>query len=247
MNWMKLLKLVTMKEIKSIVTRPLFFIVMALYMLLSGWLFFNYLAASKDVTTLSIEMSVLKPLFGNMNFVFLFLIPILTMRSFSEERKDKTLELLLSSRLGKEQIILGKFLALFFILLLFVMVLAIYPFMLSLSGFENWSIVLSGLLGLLLTGSCYIFAGLFFSSLTDNQIISALLSYVFLFFCMLLIFSAQSTENVIVAQMLQYLSFLFHFEQFASGLVPSYSFVFYTSFFGLFGCATYYSLKQREW
>lgn len=247
MGWLRLLKLLTIKELKAIVTRPLFFVVLAMYMLLSGWLFFNYLAASKDMTTLSVEHSVFRPLFGNMNFVFLFLIPILTMRAFSEERKDKTLDLLLSSRLDKGQIILGKFLALFSILFFFVAVLALYPLMLSFSGFENWTIIFSGLLGLLLTASCYIFAGLFFSSLTDNQIISALLSYVFLFFCMLLIFSSQSTENVIVAQILQYMSFLFHFEQFASGLIPSYSFVFFASFFGLFGLSTYYSLKQREW
>lgn len=246
-SWLRLLQVISFKELKAIITRPLFYVVTSMYMLLSGWLFFNYLAAAKDMTTLSVETTVFRPLFGNMNFVFLFIIPLLTMRSFSEERKDKTLDLLLSSRLDKGHIIAGKFVSLFTIVAVFVGILAVYPLILSFSGFENWSMVFSGLLGLLLTASCYIVAGLFFSSLTDNQIISALMSYVFLFFCMLLIFSAQSTTNIIVAQILQYLSFLFHFEQFASGLIPSYSFVYYASFLGFFVYLTYYSLKQREW
>lgn len=246
-NWLSLMTIISMKELKAIITRPLFYVVTSMYMLLSGWLFFNYLAAAKDMTTLSVETTVFRPLLGNMNFVFLFIVPLLTMRSFSEERKDKTLDLLLSSRLDKVQIIAGKYLSLLLIISIFIGVLAVYPLILSFSGFENWSMIFSGLFGLVLTASCYIITGLFFSSLTDNQIISALMSYVFLFFCMLLIFSAQSTTNIIVAQILQYLSFLFHFEQFASGLIPSYSFVYYASFLGFFGYLTFYSLKQREW
>lgn len=246
-DWFRLLLIITKKETKSIVSRPLFFVVAAMYMLLSGWLFFNYLAANKEMTTLSIEVSVLKPLIGNINFVFLFLIPLLTMRSFSEEKKDSTIDLLLSSRLDKLQIVLGKFLSIFTIVAFFVAVLAVYPTILSFSGFSNWSMIISGFVGLLLTASCYIMAGMFFSSLTNNQIISALLSYVFLFSMMLLIFSSQSTSNYLVAQILQYVSYLFHFEQFATGLVPFYSFLYYGSFVGIFGMMTFYSLKSREW
>ena len=149
--------------------------------MLMGWLFFNYLAAGGELTGQSLGQRVLAPSFGNMNFIFLFMAPLITMRLFAQERREHTLDLLLRSHLGHGQIILAKFLSSLVTVLFLLSLTAVFPLILALSGYSDWPVVLTGYAGVVLCVMCYLAVGVFTSSLTENQILASLAS-----FCILL-------------------------------------------------------------
>lgn len=235
------------KELKDNFLSPMVYILSALFCILMGWLFFNYLIASKELTDQTLTQSVLLPIFGNMNFIFLFLAPILTMRSFSEERKLHTLELLLTSRLSHFQIIAAKILANFITSAFMVALTLIFPIVLAMSGYSHWSIVFSSYCGVLLSLLCYITVGCFASSLTENLVVSALLGFCILLGLMLFSITGNATNNLVLAQFFQYLAIPFHFESFVRGGIRSFNFVYLFSFIGFFTYLTHLSLDSRRW
>lgn len=235
------------KELKDNFLSPMVYILSALFCILMGWLFFNYLIASKELTNQTLTQSVLLPIFGNMNFIFLFLAPILTMRSFSEEKKLHTLELLLTSRLSHFQIIVAKILANFLTSAFMVSLTLIFPIVLAMSGYSHWSIVLSSYCGILLSLLCYITVGCFASSMTENLVVAALLGFCILLGLMLFSITGNATDNLLLAQFFQYLAIPFHFESFVRGGIRSFNFVYLFSFMGFFTYLTHLSLESRRW
>ncbi len=107
------IKKLVKKELIDIFSAPMIYVLAALFCFIMGWLFFNYLVSSKELSSVNIKDSVIVPIFGNMNFIFIFLSPLLTMRVFAEEKKQFTLDLLLISKLSETEIIIGKFISVF--------------------------------------------------------------------------------------------------------------------------------------
>ena len=114
-------------------------------------------------------------------FVFLIAVPLLTMRVLAEERKQKTDQLLLTSPVSVTGIVLGKYLALMAVYGIAVLVLAVYPMILSQFGTVSWAESYTALLGFFLLGCCYLAIGLYFSSITESQVIAAVLTFLILF------------------------------------------------------------------
>lgn len=247
MNFFKGVWVLTKKETKDAFATPLVYILAGIVSILIGWLFFNYLVANKDITNQTLDQTILLPLFGNMNFVFLFLAPLITMRSFSEEKKLHTIELLLQSDLNHFQIILGKFCSAMAIVIFLLSLTLICPLIISISGYSNWGPWGIAYIGTFLAIMSYIAVGLFASSLTENQIISALLGFSFLMGLMLLVLSSNASSNPLLSQMLRYFAIPFHFEVFVRGAFKSYNLVFFTSFIGFFFYLTHTSLDSRNW
>lgn len=236
------------RELKESFTSPLIYILAAMFSGLIGWLFFNYLVASgSEMTNMSLTNSVLVPIFGNMNFMFVFLAPLITMRLLAEEKKQYTLDLLFQSELRHTQIILGKFLAASIQILFLLSLTLIFPIILAFSGYADWGIVTSSYLGIILSVMCYLAVGLFASSLTENQIVAAVLTFCLLLAIMLLVATANATHNTIVAEIFQYLSTPYHFESFVRGSVRSFNLVYFASFMGFFFYGTHLSLDARNW
>lgn len=247
MSWVNGLWVLYKKEIKDSFLSPMLYILTALFCGIIGWLFFNYLVMSKDATTASLTQAVLVPIFGNMNFIFLFMAPLLTMRCFAEEKKLNTLDLLFHSRLDNIQIILGKLLASFTGALFMLSFTLVFPIVLSVSGYSDWAVVGTAYLGLLLSVLGYLAVGIFASSLTENQVVAAILGFCLLLGSMLLVMSANASQNYIVGQILSYLSVPYHFEAFVRGALKSYSFIYFISFLGFFVFLTRESLESRNW
>lgn len=248
MNYLDGIWILYKKEVKDSFFSPMLYILTALFCAIIGWLFFNYLVISKDATSAaSLTHSVILPIFGNMNFIFLFMAPLLTMRCFAEEKKLNTLDLLFHSRLQNTQIILGKLLASFSSALFMLSFTLVFPIVLAISGYSDWAIVGSGYLGIVLSVLSYLAVGLFASSLTENQVVAALVAFCLLLGSMLLVMSANASQNYIVGQILSYLSIPFHFEAFVRGAMKSYSFVYFTSFLCFFIFLTRESLESRNW
>lgn len=235
------------KELKDNFASPLVYILAALYSLIIGWLFFNYLMFSKNLTSMTLTSSVLAPTFGNMNLIFLFLAPLLTMRSLAEEKKQNTIELLFQSNLSHLQIILGKFFANVVVVIFILALTAVFPIILSLSGYNDWGIVGSSYLGVLLSVMCYLSVGMFASSLTENQMVAALISFSIIVGLMLLVLSATATNNYLIQQIFQYFSVAFHYEGLVRGVIKTSDLIYYFSFIGFFIYLTERSLDSRNW
>ena len=235
------------KEFKDIFLSPFVYILGGLFCLVTGWLFFNYLLASKEFTTKTIDETVMIPLLGNINFIFLFLAPLLTMRLISEEKKTKTIELLLTSHLNSFQIVLGKFLSSLVMVGFFLGLTLIFPVILAISGHSNWPLIWGGYAGLWLVIAGYLSVGLWASSLTENQMVAGLLGFCLLLGLMLLVLTSNATNNFMVAQILQYLSIPLHLEHFLRGGIRSYNFVFLFSFSSFFLYLTHLTLESWKW
>jgi len=159
------------RELRAYFSSPIGWVVIGLFLFLSGIFFAasNLLGASSEYNGL----------LGTMAFLFLFVVPILTMRLLTEEVRQHTDQLLITSPLSVTAIVVGKYLAAVAVYLITLIVTVLYPVLMSffaLLGLEWWKL-LGGYIGLFLLGSSFIAVGLFFSSLTESQIVAAVATY----------------------------------------------------------------------
>jgi len=176
------------------------------------------------------------------------MIPLITMRLFSEEKKMKTDELLMTSPVSINSIVLGKFLSSLCFFLVILGLTAIYPWILFKYGTPAPELgpILTGYLGLFLLGACFIAIGLLASSLTENQIVAAVIGFVTLLLFYVIGWPA-STVGPTAGKVLEYLSLLDHFTGFSKGLLESKDIIYFLSviLFALF--LSKRSLESMRW
>ena len=246
---------IAQRELNGYFSSPIAYVLIGFFALLFGWFFYVPLAyfeqqsmqmGMNPTQALNINQMLINPTFMNTTVIFLFLFPLITMRTYSEEKRSGTIELLLTSPITDVQIILGKF---FGALLLYCAMLAvtlIHMAILFIFGDPEWKPIATGYLGLLLMGGCFLSLGLFISSLTKNQIVAAMAT--FAVFLMLWVISWISTFVGPTTQtVLQYLSLTEHFDDFAKGIIDTKHVIYYLSFmaFGLFLTAK--SVDSERW
>ncbi len=194
----------------------------------------------------NVNSDMIRPLLQNASVLILFLLPMITMRTFSEEKRSGTIELLLTSPLTDLEITLGKFLGAVGVYAGLLAVTTIYVAILFLLGNPEWKPMLAGYLGLLLLGSCFISLGLFISSTTKNQMVAGGGTFVVALMFWIINWAADSAGPTMGA-VLNYLSVTQHFEDFSKGVIDTKHLVFYLSFiaFGLF--LTLKSVDTERW
>lgn len=239
--------LICKKELSDLFLSPLIYVLAALFSFILGWLFFNYLMASKVATSQTLTPAVVEPIFGNMNLIFVFLVPLMTMNAFSQEKKNGTLDLLFRSKLSDVQIIVGKFLSQMILSLFLLSFTFIFVVVLKTAEFKDWSIIWTSYLGLMFSIACYVSVGLFTSTLTENGIVASLLSFCILISSMILVLSTNALDNEFVTELIQFMTVPFHYYAFSKGILRSYSFIFFLSFTGFFLFLTMRSLERRKW
>ena len=164
------------------------YVVIMIFVLLGGWFFYNLLAYFNMVSIqmmqnplgagrLSITQDVLQPLFGNLSIVMLLIMPLLTMRLLSEERRSGTAELLFTYPISDWDVVLGKYFATLTVFASMLAITMVYPLLLMRYVSPEWGTIFSAYLGLLLLGMAFVAMGLFFSSLSENQIVAAILTF----------------------------------------------------------------------
>lgn len=245
------------KEIKTYFTSPIAYVVSFVFLVVVGfffyssiWWFNSYsLQASRypeAIQQLNINQMVYSPLFHNMSIILLFLIPLLTMRLFAEEKKRQTDELLYTSPISVNQIILGKYFASLFILLIMLLLTGILSIFTFSYGNPEFLPILSGYLGLFLMGAAFIAIGIFFSSVTESQVVSAMLTFGLLLLFLVLNWAAGSASGM-WKDVLNYLSFFQHFDELTRGILDTTDLVYYISLmvFGLF--LTHSVIQSRRW
>jgi len=245
------------REMKSYFVSPIAYIVMFVFLILFGLVFFLNLNSVVQYTMSQAQMGqgsqpmdvpayVTQSLFQTMYVILLILIPMLTMGLFSEERKRGTIELLLTTPVGHFQAMMGKYLA----SLTFLLVLLVYSWLIISPLFifsePDWKPMLSGYLGLFLFGAAILALGLFISTLTENQIVAVVLTFgailALWFFRALSDLAVGNTKAVI-----EYLSMTSHLDDFIKGVVDTSHIIYYLTFafFGLF--LAYRSLESMRW
>ena len=249
--------IIAKRDLGSFFSSPIFYVITTVFLIIYSYIFVNILSFFSMQSmqsgqfqqmgiALNINEMVIEPSFQNMAVVLLLIIPIVTMRSFAEEKKSKTFRLLLSSPVHLKEIIWGKFLACMIVITLMVLISSYSIGFLFMIGEPDIGPVLTGYLGILLTAGCYVSIGIFASSLTENQIVAAVITFGFSLFMWVIGWGAQ-TANSTTGQVLQYLSVIEHMDRFLKGMIETSDLAYYLSFiiFGLFLC--YRTLDSNRW
>jgi ABC-2 type transport system permease protein len=245
------------KEFKSFFYTPMAYVVIAVFAALTGVFFYLYLSNFVETIftqqmyaqqyrqappKMNVNLMLIRPYFFNIALISLFLLPLITMRLFAEEKRAGTLELLYTSPIKSISIIMGKFLA--GLAFYAVMLVPTMLFQSLLFAYGNPEIlpVISGYFGLLFMGSAFISMGLFISTLTENQIIAAIGGFTLALLLWVIGWGANYAGPTL-APVLQYISIIAHFEDFAQGVIDSAHIAYYIlfSFLGI-----YLSLKSIE-
>lgn len=248
--------LVLKKELISFFRSPMGYVVTGLFCLVVGWMFMHQLehfintvqkAPVHMRTHYDFTNEVIIKLFSNVNFLLLFITPILGMKSFSEEYRDGTMELYFSSPISDFEIVIGKYFGLIIQGAFLIAMTFIYPFVLGNIEITDLSFLFTGYLGLFLNFSCYAIISIFASSLSTNQILSALGGFVLILGIWIVGWFGQSSSNYIVSQILNFLSVNFHFTNLLKGTVHLSDLVFYFSFISFGVLLTKKRLESRFW
>jgi ABC-2 type transport system permease protein len=245
------------RDFKIYFASPIAYIVIALFLFIMGWMFFNSLnhfyiqnmqyQQFNMGKGASITEGIVRPLYGNMNVVLLFLLPFITMRLIAEERKQHTIELLMTAPVSLTQIILGKFLAAFLLVFVMIALTMFYPVILAITGNPDWGPILTSALGTLLLSSSYLAMGILFSAMTENQIVAGALTFAGTLFFWLIAWASQSAGPV-WGDVLNYLSLINHYMQsFSQGTINTTDVIFYASFIGFMLFLTHRVLDSFRW
>ena len=249
--------IIAKRDLGSFFNSSIFYVITTVFLIIYSYIFVNILSFFSMQSmqsgqfqqmgiALNINEMVIEPSFQNMAVVLLLIIPIVTMRSFAEEKKSKTFRLLLSSPVHLKEIIWGKFLACMIVITVMVLISSYSIGFLFMIGEPDIGPVLTGYLGILLTAGCYVSIGIFASSLTENQIVAAIITFGFSLFMWVIGWGAQ-TANSTTGQVLQYLSVIEHMDRFLKGMIETSDLAYFLSFiiFGLFLC--YRTLDSNRW
>ena len=240
--------IIAKRDLGSFFNSPIFYVVTTVFLIIYSFIFFNILnffsfqsfqARQLQAMGMNLNLNemVIEPSLQNMSVILLMVIPIITMRSFADEKKMKTFRLLLSSPVHLREIILGKFLACMIVVAVMISISSYSVGFLFLLGEPEPGPIVTGYLGILLMAGCFVSVGIFASSLTDNQIIAAVLTFGICLFMWVIGWGAQAAGST-TGQVLQYLSIVDHLDRFLKGLVDTSDLVYYLSFilFSLFLC-----------
>ena len=231
------------KEMRLYFTSPVAWVIMAVFIFIAGYFFhsiFNYYARVSMQSAmnpmgggLNVTDGVLRPLFSNFSVILLLMMPLLTMRLFTYPVRDGA-------------VLAGKYLAALVLYAIMIGLTLLYPGIVVYFARLEWGPVLTGYLGLLLMGATFIAVGVFASSLTENQIVAALVSFLILLMFWVVGWSADFADPAL-GRVLQHLSLTEHNESFAKGVFETKDIIFYMDFTLVAMFLALRSLEARRW
>lgn len=228
----------TKKELHSYFSSPIAYIILIAALSLFNILFFMLIDQNREVS--------LRDIFQVMEFMFIFIVPLLTMKLLAEEKANGTMEFLLTAPLTPTMIVLGKYLSMLIFYSLLIALTSAYYFIVEYFGEPDPYSILSGYIGIWLEGAFFIAIGLLTSSWTRNQIIAAMSSYFILFS---LYFSTTFTKYFtgFAENFLIQLSTRTHLENFAIGMITANDILYYLTGIVLCLVLTRISIDHRLW
>ncbi|HCA79490.1 MAG TPA: ABC transporter [Bacteroidetes bacterium] len=226
------------REVKSYFNSAIAYVVIVVFLAIVGWFHTSNLFLSNVAT--------MRLLFELVPIVFLFVVPAVTMRLLSEEKKSGTIELLTTKPLHDAEIVLGKFLAAWALIGVALLLTLVYYITIAALGKIDNGPVVGGYLGLMLMAGVYVAIGLLASSLTENQVIAFIIGFVFVFTLFML-------DKVLIyipdafASIVEFLGIDYHFGNVARGVIDSRDLIYFFSLLGFMLYLTVVSLGRRKW
>ena len=238
------MKSIVLREIKSFFGSPIGYLVIAIFLIINGlflWVF------EGEYNILNTGFADLTPFFTLAPWILIFLIPAVTMRSFSDEKKQGTLELLLTKPLSIWQIVNGKFLASLLLIVMAIIPTFIYVAIISSLGMPEGNIdmgsTIGSYFGLLFLIASYSAIGIFTSTLSDNQIVAFIIA---VFLCFFFYFGFEGLAAVVpnVSSIIASLGMQDHFKSMSRGVLDTRDILYFTSITVVFLSFTVYNLKS---
>ena len=246
------------RELKSYLTSPTVYVCAALFMFMSGLIFygimsdFSHACADKEyqqengIATLNFTMLVVGQMFFALNFLLIFFVPIFTMRQLAEEKKSGTFEMLKSLPFTDWNIVIAKFLSAYTMVAGMLIISGYFTLLMMRFGKPELPVVAVAMLGALMASAAYTAIGLFASALTENQIVSAIVAFVLLMFFFLAgEFIPPSSEGF--GRLFEILSMRYHTDQFAHGLIRLEDAAYFVLIVVIFLFLTTRTLELRRW
>jgi ABC-2 type transport system permease protein len=224
------------KEVVSLFVSPIAYVSIALFLFLLSYL-----------VTFDLNTGDMRDVFSGMSILMIFFIPMATMRVLSEEMSRGTHELLLTSPLSLASIVTGKFLAVMTLVLALFLCTAQYAVLIAVYGKPDWTLIATGYLGLLLLCAQFVAIGVFASSLTSNQFIAAVVTFVGLLFFIAVDVLSYVFAPGVLADVFEHLAVFTHFQDFDSGLLNLSHFIYYIGMIILFLFLAVRKLETKRW
>lgn len=247
------------RDVASFFSSMIAYVVIMIFLAIAGYFFFSF---TFIYANMSLQMGsepslqqglnpmdvIVRPLFMNLSIVILLVVPILSMRSFSEEKKQGTVELLFTYPIRNSEIVLGKFGALLSVFVIMVAPIILYLLVLLLCGAKLACVpILVAGGGLMLVGASFLSLGLFASSLTENQTIAAVLSFGMLLLFWVIGWASEFARIPWLVKFFSEISMITHFRNFVFGLIDTNDIVYYVLFIGFFLYCTFRVIEKRSW
>ena len=227
------------REVLSYFTSPIGYIFLAVFYAASAVIF--------STNSLNTGTTSLDNFFAQLMIILIVLIPILTMRTMSEEKRNKTDQCLLTSPVSLMGIVAGKFLAAFLIYLMGVAITVVYAIVVSAFSSPDWNVIVGNILGLILLGAAFIAVGIFCSSFTENQVVAAVTSFI----TMVVLYLFTTIGNLIpvefISKIFSKLSFWERYYKFTYGLFDLSNVLFFISVVVVFLFLTVRVWEKRRW
>ena len=227
------------RELSGYFNSAIAYVVLAVYFFFSGFFFYFYCFIG-DSTSLSY-------VFANMFYIVMFIIPVLTMKTFSEEKRQKTDQALLTSPTGLTEIVLGKFLGAFLLFALCSVIFLIYAVVISFFAQPQWSVILCTFVGLMLLGSAFIAINVFISSLTESMIVAAVAGMAIGLLVDMMTYFINAINVDWITAVLEKINFINYYQNFTYGVLSPVDIVFFLSVTALFLFFTVRVLEKRRW
>ncbi|MGO9056663.1 MAG: ABC transporter permease subunit [Candidatus Binataceae bacterium] len=247
------------REIAAYFVQPIAYVVMTVFMLLGGWFFFAllrrfdmvqqmYLAMQnpQGLQRMNVNQMVVEPLLHNLAIVMVILVPAITMRSFAEEKRAGTYELLLTAPVRTAEVVAGKFIGAAVLVLVMIGLAGIFPLILVMFGNPEVGVMASGYLGLAFLGVSFVAVGLFTSSVTQNQIIAAISCFGALLLLYVISWPAE-TGGGTFSGLLRYLSLPEHFATMVRGIISTKDIVYFLSVVAVSLFLTQRAVESVRW
>lgn len=227
------------RELKAYFTSPLGYVFLAIFYAFSGLFFYIF--------SLSVGSTDISSVFLMMFMVLMVFVPLLTMRLLSEDKKQKTDQLILTAPVSLLSIVMGKFLAAYAIFAIGVAVMPVYGFVMSTFATVSWLPIWGNTVGLLLLGGIFVSIGLFISSLTENQMIAAIGGFFINLMILLMNTLKSALPNGFLQDVLSSISVYSRYSEITSGIFILSSLIFFVSVIFIFLFLTVRVLEKRRW
>jgi ABC-2 type transport system permease protein len=242
------------KELRSYFSSPMAYIIIGFFALPFGVFFYLYLDAfvrqgmqmAEMGGAMNVNQQVIRYVLQNASVIILFIMPMITMRTYSEEKRSGTIELLLTSPVTDLEIILGKFFGALGLYVAMLLVTLLYIAILFVYGSPEWRPLVACYLGLLLMGGAFLSLGLLISSTTNNQIVAGIISFI-VFLMLWIVGWFADTAGPTMGAITRYLSITEHFDDFSKGIIDTKHVIYYLSLITLGLFLTAKSVDSERW